>query len=610
MNDQYTIKPKCNYKHIVVVHGIGDQAPNETALRFMSELLRVMKESSQNLSIEVKNLVESVDDIKEAKADTAFVMPAESPDPAKIVVIEKDKKALTRSFTPAFVVINNNNTTDVLSFSEVYWKQIPDEFIKNNSNNLPIPIFTWAHSINTRFLANNGKATQQQTYKERESEFSGWALAIDNLEKIMKYLKSFARLIKKENQFYMFTERFLGDVQMYAESEGIKQDIDNRFLDVMSRIERFSYNAKKSLNEQGSNISKFDSTEIYIVAHSEGTVISYCCLVQAAIKQMNWLKNVKGLLTIGSPLDKHFTIWRNRFRKSEFENKLNKLPEGMSQIPWFNYWDKNDPIGYGLRALFEPEGTTPEAPTDANKLFDVKVDKGFRRYFIPLVAHNAYWKDKEIYKVIAKDMMGFPADTAGRTEEKIKDKIKDKSWGRFHAFFEIVGYFAIRAFLLAGLAFFLSKLLWPVLTSSFKTSWMADDSLLRFVPKGASHAKLLLWCLIFFFIGSVVCWLLDYIHYRVQTDGEGQYDWVYWLRKIFMIALVLGTTFICMANLPWFRPSDFNSVKFVVKDAIGYLTSGFMFFLLWKIHTSVFRVQIQLRKYIKGEDTELPQEFY
>ena len=118
------------YKHIVVVHGIGDQAPNETVLGFMNEFIRALPREQSRYSVIVDNLVESVDDIKQVTAQ-AQVAPA--------------LLRPTRSFRPAYIIFSDaqKQTNYVIGFSEVYWKQIPDEYIRRNENNPPIPIFTW-----------------------------------------------------------------------------------------------------------------------------------------------------------------------------------------------------------------------------------------------------------------------------------------------------------------------------------------------------------------------------------------------------------------------------------------------------------------------------------
>ena len=162
---------KYTYKHIVVVHGIGDQAPNETVLGFMNEFIRALPREKDHYSVEVHNLIETVDEIKEVKRALAELRPR-------------------RSFRPAYIIFHDKQTQTayVIGFSEVYWKQIPDNYIEQNNKKLPIPIFTWARSINTRFLE-AGRAF----HLARE--------AIDNLERMLGLLRVLGIIYKKSGQF-------------------------------------------------------------------------------------------------------------------------------------------------------------------------------------------------------------------------------------------------------------------------------------------------------------------------------------------------------------------------------------------------------------------------
>ena len=94
---------KYTYKHIVVVHGIGDQAPNETVLGFMNEFIRALPRGN-HYSVTVHNLIESVDDIKAASQTIPGVLRPR------------------RSFHPAYIVFSDTqkDVNYVIGFSEVY----------------------------------------------------------------------------------------------------------------------------------------------------------------------------------------------------------------------------------------------------------------------------------------------------------------------------------------------------------------------------------------------------------------------------------------------------------------------------------------------------------
>jgi hypothetical protein len=152
------------YKHLIIVHGIGDQAPNETSLGFMNELIRVLPEGDQ-WKLTVDNLIESVDSLTSP-------LP---PGPGHV-----------RSFQPANIVFSDlaTGTVNVIGFSEVYWQPIAREHLADNDGDLPVPISTWAHSIATRLLDPGYKMAQ-------------WRAAIENVETMLSLLKQLAFLSKK-----------------------------------------------------------------------------------------------------------------------------------------------------------------------------------------------------------------------------------------------------------------------------------------------------------------------------------------------------------------------------------------------------------------------------
>ena len=389
--------------HICVVHGIGDQVPNETALNFMNNFLRALPQGCE-YKIEVDNLIESVDDIRE---DPGIGKPP-------------------RSFRPAFLVFTSDHEQRnyVIGFSEVYWQNITNAYLAKNDGAPPIPIFVWAHSVNTRLL--NATAT-----------FKKVRTVIDNVEKLLRLLERLALIFKKTETFIKVLNRFAGDVQMYAESDQIRAEINDRFRSVLSRTTEFA----------GKTVSRlpgayFDSTspKVYVVAHSEGTVVAYSTLVEAAVKHEPWFRNIRGLVTMGSPLDKHYFIWRNRFRLCE-------LSAGPSErkIIWHNYWDQNDPVGYGLKRLFE------DADSDAHKLFHLGYDSGFVRYPVPGLAHVGYWSDPAIHRDIIHRVMNLTPNSAPTS-------VKSRWWSWLVPIGDRVGWFAGRLLTFAAIGFFIYKI--------------------------------------------------------------------------------------------------------------------------------------------------------
>ena len=149
--------------------------------------------------------------------------------------------------------------------------------------------------------------------------------------------------------------QYLGDVQLVTEFGYHRKNIVGRFHRAMQQI-------YKQCEKTCPNV------RIHIVAHSEGTVISFLGLLWAMskrtfipedppsapeVKDVNeefppWLKHVHGFMTIGSPIDKHLLLWRRLWISlhPELANGKDGVPAG--QIRWRNYYDYGDPVGFKL----------------------------------------------------------------------------------------------------------------------------------------------------------------------------------------------------------------------------------------------------------------------
>ena len=526
------------YKHLVVVHGIGDQVPNETSLNFMNHFLRALPRGEGH-HLEVKTLIQSV----------------HSPDA---------KRSCSR-FDPSYVVFTNGTTQYVIGFSEVFWQDITYSYLAGEGKIPPIPIFIWAHSVNTRLLR-NGNGHNRNFYEARE--------AIDNLESILKLVAALARIYKRSAQFLMILNRFLGDVQMYTESEEIRGKINGRFKEVMERVGGCQEKAAKELGIEFSF-----APEIYVVAHSEGTVVSYSSLVEARKEKKPWFDQVRGLVTLGSPLDKHYTIWNNCFHT---DTGVKELPPA-DRIRWFNYWDVSDPVGYGLQTLQRNSSpSTPAAATDAAKLFTICYDEGFARYPLPGLAHVAYWDDFTIYENIIEKVMGM-GSAAGRNT-----RVTSKWFG--HGPIQQIGdraaYLFVRGTTLVAITYFLVSLL-----AEFSPRVPCN-----FFESSLPYVTYALWL----FLPPVICKLLWEAYAR--NDGLVAKA-ALWARRILWavwLAILAAVSWNLAVRFPATEPPPPPQVKDIIGYATGLLTS----ILGWKLHTRVHKGLVQLWRYTKSQTAQ------
>src|SRR5262249_7081003 len=122
---------------------------------------------------------------------------------------------------------------------------------------------------------------------------------------------------------------YVDDVQVVAEFKKEGQDIGKLFSDRLQSVHQ-----------------QFREAEIHLVTHSEGTVVALLGLLSALCDPQegpSWVDKVRGLMTFGSPIDKHLILWPELFET--FKTPCRTLAE---PIEWHNYYDYGDPIGFEL----------------------------------------------------------------------------------------------------------------------------------------------------------------------------------------------------------------------------------------------------------------------
>src|SRR5262249_42276772 len=245
----------------------------------------------------------------------------------------------------------------------------------------------WAKTVVARVRAmDEGKAKERNT-KQRfpASDYDLAAQVIDEMIQTNQVLGSLLFLSEKAGLFKFDLDdvlvNYLGDVQVVAEFSNYREQIVDLFQKVLAKV-----------NEA------HDKAEIYIVSHSEGTVIAFLGLLgalhQPDAARPKWVNQVRGLMTIGSPINKHLLLW------PELWDDL-KAPQGpapKSPIAWRNYYDFGDPVGFRLDATREwlhANGWRDFFDFNPEKHPDH--DIGFTRYYFPGKAHNDYWEDEGVF---------------------------------------------------------------------------------------------------------------------------------------------------------------------------------------------------------------------
>jgi len=301
-----------------------------------------------------------------------------------------------------------------IGFTEVFWADIPQEVVKEGRTMEETK--AWARTVVARARAIcKGKISEQrdlpaaEQLRIKEPDFS---LAAEVLEEIIEtiyvmenltFLAAKAGLMKFNLREVL--EEYLGDVQIVTEFSQFRTDIVGRFHSAMEQIHR-----------------EYPDARLHVVAHSEGTVVSFLGLLHAlsgeqvlpAAKSPEagpkvekiegipaWMKKMRGYMTIGSPIDKHILLWPRLFDKFNLAAAAPFFGNGKS-IKWRNYYDYGDPVGFKL----ETARLWLEAHSECKAFeFEECHDFGFARYTMPGKAHNDYWEDSAVFEHFVQDVI-------------------------------------------------------------------------------------------------------------------------------------------------------------------------------------------------------------
>jgi hypothetical protein len=278
-------------------------------------------------------------------------------------------------------------------FAEVFWADIPERAA--DTKNTTEESKAWALTLVERVRM----LDQSSTGKSDLIDYKKASAVVEEMIGTIKVFENLLFIAKKAGLFefnlgQLLTD-FLGDVQIVADFKDYGGDIFKRFADTMRNLVRRMPNVDK----------------IYIVAHSEGTVVSFKGLITALAAEKNpnneWVDKVEGYMTIGSPLNKHIVMWPHLWQK------LRPAPGRTGQAPilWRNYCDYGDPVGFNLEITRE---WMEQNEWLSFFQFDNDHDFGFTRYPFPGKAHNDYWNDDKVFGhfidevVLGRDKVGKP----------------------------------------------------------------------------------------------------------------------------------------------------------------------------------------------------------
>jgi hypothetical protein len=275
--------------------------------------------------------------------------------------------------TPIVMGPDDPSVFSGFGFAEVYWADIPRRIVK--SGYVLEEAKKWAKTVSGR-LALRAMA-QGSPIPEREQERLTTVLdemieTIAILERLNFVLARAGLLKFNLNQLL---NDYLGDVQIVADFQTYRQEILTAFGSVLE-------NAMKLVPDE--------RVELYLIGHSEGSVLTFIALLTALSdpRQHKWINSVKGVMTIGSPIETHHLLWPELWHDLRVDPSLEENPR---KIPWRNYYDYGDPIAYSLDATkkwMDEEGFNQQLQLTETR---------FGRSYLPGKAHVDYWEDNELF---------------------------------------------------------------------------------------------------------------------------------------------------------------------------------------------------------------------
>ncbi len=322
---------------------------------------------------------------------------------------------------PGAYLVQSPPFSGPLGFAEVYWAGVPRDLAKDGYTLEDTK--KWGATVVERVRAMDVK--RPGCRRQKEAKYDLIADVVAELIQTIGVLGTLLYLLNKANLFTFDLDKLLvdyvDDVQVVAEFGTYRGKILDTF-----------HSAMKAVHDGD------PEAEIYIVAHSEGTVIAFVGILQAISRLPEqekrdgknaacaWVNQLRGLMTIGSPLNKHVLLWPELFNKLESPPSA---PPGQP-IHWVNYYDYGDPIGFELGATRKWMSEEPHKWTPFFRFDENADDIGFTRYLFPGKAHIDYWEDKGVFGHFIENVVKLPSAINQSTAEQIYKRPGSGLWPR------------------------------------------------------------------------------------------------------------------------------------------------------------------------------------
>jgi len=347
---------------------------------------------------------------------------------------------------PPFVITDtapaNPGPLNTLGFAEIYWADLARE-IETAGYTLQ-ETKEWCRAVvsRVRVLAENRSPGRTDIhYGQIEYVLEEAIDAISVLESLL-FLARKAGVLDFDLKRVL--DDYLGDVQLVTEFSRVRDKIVGRLHEAFANAHRL-----------------YPHAEIHVVAHSEGTVVAFLGLLQAATDPLKhpWIRQVRGFMTIGSPIDKHLILWPGLF--TAYTGPAASLIADKPPIRWLNYVDNGDPVGFELDTA---RWWLHEHGYDQVFAFTADDDFYFTRYPVPGKAHTDYWNDADVFQHFIMTVAAPPTTKddppAPARRQELADGPRPRLWAMITSYvvaylIPLVAVFAAVYFLCKGVGQYL-----------------------------------------------------------------------------------------------------------------------------------------------------------
>jgi hypothetical protein len=388
--------------YVIVVHGIGEQRPNETVLPVINRFAEIRQNAKDMVKKQVVSLgMVTSQSGKPVKIGNRVSFGGCTPwSEYKYIPKRKPEKPLPPFFgEPARDGSN-------IRFVDMYWADI----MQSHFNDVGQPVKRWGESLIGRL--------ERKEATSGMDESASWVLPVlYNLEETFSLMHTAAYFKVPFMSEKIFND-YLGDIQLYGEYSAVRGEAVKRFHELFEKIE--SHHKKIHQTDDDyfqAQTQKTIRPRYTIIAHSLGSLMAMEGIMYGHYKYhsetvsmrenlpfdgylhpkkhygeplgKNWIDNIDNFVTLGAPIDKFLILWWNNYQYLNFDDFL---VSRKNKIRHYNYCDEQDPVAHSLDNISKKPAF--------KKLFVTKEDIIYSRYIIPGSAHVEYWNDYELFERI------------------------------------------------------------------------------------------------------------------------------------------------------------------------------------------------------------------